>query len=816
MAVVINVVGNFDDKEIGRAQRELAKLNSSGKRTSSGFKSSLGSMTKGLIGFGASAFAVQKVGQAFVHLASEAQESVSIGKSTEAIIKATGGAAGVTAKQVSDLSTALSNKTGIDDEAIQKGQNLLLTFKEVRNEAGKGNDVFNRASAAALDLSKAGFGSIESASKQLGKALNDPIKGTSALSRAGVQFTDQQKKQIETLVKSGKTLEAQKIILGEVESQVGGVAEAAASPIERLQTMWGNFQEELGSKLLPVLSTLADTLGPVLTQIAGPLGQVLGQVASSLASAFQAVIPILQPIANALTSVAKVVGSFLSTALKQLVPVLMPILNIFADLIGQLGPILQPLLQKVAVLFGEIVRALAPLIPPLVKVVQQIFKAAAPIIGAVIDVLIGLVKAFAPLIPVIAKLLPPITRLVMAVLKALMPIIEPLLPIITQLATVLANVLGGAVSTLTDGLNAILPLFEKATGWIGEFYGNIISTFGDIPGKMLEIGGNLVSGLWDGISGAGSWLKDKILSWAGDLLPGWVKDILGISSPSKVFADIGGHVAGGMAKGITDGSSQVQKAAEAMATSASASAEAVAAKAYVNAQRGIQKASKGTGPLGLVPRVDMKADTDAKKAVTDRLKTITDAATDALEKFKEKAKAFFDFRDQIRDSLTSFGSVGGIQIDSGDFTPNAQGVIAYLQDRLRKIKEFGKVIGDLKKLGLNNASLQEIISAGPEAGTAIATALIAEGKKAVSEVNTLESQIRSSATSAGTLGAESQFGMTAANARGMQTTNITVKDGAVVVNVGAGTSASDAQAIKKAVDDAVRQALKKAKQDAAR
>ena len=186
----------------------------------------------------------------------EAREAQKVGALTAQVIKSTGGAANVTAGQVGKLATAISNKTGIDDEAIQKGSNLLLTFKNVRNEAGKGADMFNQATKAAVDLSAAGFGSIDSASKMLGKALNDPVKGMTALGRAGVTFTAGQKKQIKALVKSGDLLGAQKIILGEVKSQVGGAAAASATAGEKMKTAWNNAKESFGTALLPAIDKL--------------------------------------------------------------------------------------------------------------------------------------------------------------------------------------------------------------------------------------------------------------------------------------------------------------------------------------------------------------------------------------------------------------------------------------------------------------------------------------------------------------------------------------------------------------------------------
>jgi hypothetical protein len=95
----------------------------------------------------------------------------------------------------------LSNKAAIDDETIQKGLNLLLTFRDIRNEAGKGNDVFNQTAKAAVDMSSAFTAagknmSVSDAMLQIGKAVNDPEKGMSRLTRVGVTFTKQQQDQV--------------------------------------------------------------------------------------------------------------------------------------------------------------------------------------------------------------------------------------------------------------------------------------------------------------------------------------------------------------------------------------------------------------------------------------------------------------------------------------------------------------------------------------------------------------------------------------------------------------------------------------------
>lgn len=214
--------------------------------------------SKNLIAAAAGYVVFDKVGDFLRGSIEEGRESVKVNAQTEAAILSTGSAANITAKQIGDLSESISLKIGVDDEAIQSGANLLLTFKNVRNEVGNGNQVFNRATVAANDLAAAGFGSIESSSKMLGKALNDPLLGITALGRAGVTFTEQQKEQIKALVETGDLLSAQKMILKEVESQVGGSAEAQADSLDKLTVAWANIKEEVGTALLPYLYDFAD------------------------------------------------------------------------------------------------------------------------------------------------------------------------------------------------------------------------------------------------------------------------------------------------------------------------------------------------------------------------------------------------------------------------------------------------------------------------------------------------------------------------------------------------------------------------------
>lgn len=139
----------------------------------------------------------------------------------DARLKSTQGAAGLARGELIEMANALQKVTTFSDEAVINAQALLLSFTRV------GRDVFPQAIEAALNLSTGLGQDLQSSVVSLGKALNDPIKGITALGRAGVQFTSSQKEMIKSLVEAGDLTKAQTIILKELETQFGGSARAA-------------------------------------------------------------------------------------------------------------------------------------------------------------------------------------------------------------------------------------------------------------------------------------------------------------------------------------------------------------------------------------------------------------------------------------------------------------------------------------------------------------------------------------------------------------------------------------------------------------
>lgn len=231
-------------------------------------------------------------------------------------IKSTGGAARLSFGELADFASKLQFKTIFEDDFILNNATAqLLTFTNI---AG---DNFKRTQAVALDLATVLDGDLKSASIQLGKALNDPVKNLTALSRAGIQFSKEQTATIKSLAETNKLAEAQRLILDELERQYGGQAEAAAKvglgPIQQLKNVWGDFLEQISAAILPFANKVAKALSMVVAalQSMSPEMRSVIVVVAGIAAAIGplslgvgGVIKILPLLATGLTALLSPVG----------------------------------------------------------------------------------------------------------------------------------------------------------------------------------------------------------------------------------------------------------------------------------------------------------------------------------------------------------------------------------------------------------------------------------------------------------------------------------------------------------------------------
>lgn len=223
-----------------------------------GVNGSLSSLGSSALKVGGAFFAAQGIISGFSSVIRLAGQQEKAEAKLNAVLKSTAGVAGLTANELKNMASSLQQVTVFGDEAILEAQSLLLTFTKV------GEDVFPQATETILNMSTAMGTDLQSSTVQLGKALNDPIAGIGALSRVGVQLTETQKEQIKKFTEMGDVASAQKVILGELETQFGGLARASAETmaggLEQMTNAVGDAAEALGTLLAPVVISVAKLL----------------------------------------------------------------------------------------------------------------------------------------------------------------------------------------------------------------------------------------------------------------------------------------------------------------------------------------------------------------------------------------------------------------------------------------------------------------------------------------------------------------------------------------------------------------------------
>lgn len=260
-----------------------------------GFSRSVGRL-KGLIGGLFVGFAIKKVIDA-TKIAEMAMAQL------EQAVKSTGGVAGFTAKELDKQAAALQKVSTFGDEAINSMQAILLTFTNLRG------DVLPQTTKAVLNLSARMGTDLNSAALQLGKALNDPVANLGALSRAGIQFSKDQKKVIKSLIESGRLADAQGIILKELETQFGGAAAAArdtfGGALEGLGNAFSDLLEAKGG-----LNEAKDSIEGLTTLLQDPatvtsIDELTSKLITGFSNASRAILGTFNAIESLGEAVAK-------------------------------------------------------------------------------------------------------------------------------------------------------------------------------------------------------------------------------------------------------------------------------------------------------------------------------------------------------------------------------------------------------------------------------------------------------------------------------------------------------------------------------
>jgi hypothetical protein len=253
MSEIVEYILSLKDElspKISKADVEAEKLHST-----------MGTLSKAAIGF-----SVALAGIGLSNFASGAvdafDEAAQQSAQLDATLRSTSNAANLNRKALDDQAEALMRTSRLDDDVITGAQSILATFTQVKDA------IYMDAIPAIVDMNAKLGGDLQSTTLQVGKALNDPIKGITALSRAGVSFTEEQKNTIKSLVETNHVAEAQSMILKEIKTEFGGSAlamsEVGKGPLIVLQNEFGNLKENLGELILKLVIELKPAIVAII------------------------------------------------------------------------------------------------------------------------------------------------------------------------------------------------------------------------------------------------------------------------------------------------------------------------------------------------------------------------------------------------------------------------------------------------------------------------------------------------------------------------------------------------------------------------
>jgi len=221
----------------------------------------------------------------------------------EAGLKSTGYAAGMTMQSIGDIAKQISSNSKLSRTDLLSMQSILVTFPDITSKT------FGTASQAIADMSVRMKQDLSSTAVQVGKALQDPERGITALRRVGVNFNKEQTEVIKNLVANGKKAEAQTLILKELNTEFGGSAKAAfdADPLARYNKAVGGIQLQMGEAVVGIQKVLA----PGLESIALFMKDIFTRIGENMQPVMTAIAPIWDTISLVFKTAWNYISEFL-------------------------------------------------------------------------------------------------------------------------------------------------------------------------------------------------------------------------------------------------------------------------------------------------------------------------------------------------------------------------------------------------------------------------------------------------------------------------------------------------------------------------
>jgi hypothetical protein len=472
-------------------------------------------------------------------------------------------------KEITAEATKFGKELGMDNDDVIK----LATSIGVKLPAStKGASTELVLLAKNLEATSGGSIAAEATLSKLGKAFADGELSAKELSKAVPGLDAATLKMVETLSKAGKNQEALNLLIEAGEKKYGGAAASQVTATQKFDVALADLKETIGTKVLPILEKLIN-IATDMIEAFGKQPKILQNVELALLAIVAVGGPLLGFFASAKTAMvtlglvsegAAIGTNLLSVALKAI-----PILAVIALVIllithwEDVQKAAKATWEAVSEWFGKIYNSIKEFIGKAIDWVKENWP-------LLLGVLTGPFGLFAIWIVThledIKKKISDGWNNVKDALKNILDSIGLIINIAWLnigifVADVVDKIKTGVVDKFNDLKDATLEKFRAIQKGASEIWGlirdfitnavnNIKDKFGEIYGKMVEVGQDIARGIWAGLSSMTNWFSLLLKGWINQNIPYAVRKILGIASPSKVMAQIGQYAVEGLYKGM--------------------------------------------------------------------------------------------------------------------------------------------------------------------------------------------------------------------------------------------------------------------------
>ncbi|MBP8298564.1 MAG: hypothetical protein KAX84_20815, partial [Burkholderiales bacterium] len=642
-------------------------------------------------------------------------------------IKNTGNAAHLSVAGLQERAAALESMSGVDEMAILNAENLLTAYRNVQNNAGKGNDIFNQATATALDMSVKKSIELGQATTFVGKALNDPVKGMALLRKQGVLLSAQQQEQVNSFVKAGEAAEAQKVILAGLAASYGGAAAAAgastAGALARAQDAISDGFRDLGIRLLPQITAVSNWVA----SNAGPVFSKLGDIFDATG---RAVAPLVGWVRDELMP-----------AMREAAATVLPSAQEAFGRIRNAVTELRPYLAQVGTVITELI------IPSMAQAAQVVNSVLGPAFSAVA----GIVRT------VVIPGFMAAAEVVAMVLQATATAVSAMLNLAARAAAAMGK--DGVAASLRAAAADVSGYAAQMDGAIQAIRNRVVTvTIATVEVKGISMG---KAATLQRQAGSGNDREGRSAS---------ASDIAAVTARQKAAANpsFGGGSSGysGMTVPKSSGGGGGGGGASAKSAARGAVAEdlkAIAAALKESRKKAGEQFAKLAGDVS-------KAGSAAARRIVESYAKIVLPLAQKYEAITKSLKAAQDKLAKLRDDAKQYAADVKRDVVEGSKLGEQEsvgGIINSLKESISYAAQFAAVLTRLRALGADATTIGQLVAAGPKQGLKLGEQLAATGKAGVAQVAGLQSQLNAAANTLGAGASNALYGAGISAAQGL-------------------------------------------------